>query len=131
DAFVVYNALYQCGVFISRSSISLHSIPTSHLMVPSLLQALNLGLLILNALVHWLPGYWAAFVVFFWEGLLGGSVYVNAFNNLNAESHELSREFSMGICSMADSVGIALASVLSIVVENWLLPLQPVETGLC
>lgn len=68
--YPAYNALYQLGVFISRSSLPFVRVRT--LYTPTLLQVLNLCLLTAHALWPFLPGVWWVFVVVFWEGLLGG-----------------------------------------------------------
>ena len=49
-----------------------------------------------TAMYAWIPSIWIVFVVVFWEGLLGGSTYVNAFHNVARNVDPLYREFSMG-----------------------------------
>lgn len=75
--YPTYATIYQTGVFISRSSLPLLRI--HNLYLPSLLQILNLLLLIAQALFDFIPSVWIVFAVVFWEGLLGGAVYVNTF----------------------------------------------------
>ena len=75
--YPTYALLYQAGVFISRSStpfLRLHN-----LYLPSLLQCLNLVLLTMQSLFDFIPNVWIIFLIIFWEGLLGGAVYVNTF----------------------------------------------------
>lgn len=52
---------------------------------------------------------WLVFLLIFWEGLLGGGCYVNAFNRVSIETNKKNREFAMGVVSIADGVGIAVA----------------------
>jgi battenin len=49
------------------------------------------------------------FLLIIWEGLLGGGCYVNAFNMVSIEIPQKDREFSMGVVSIADGIGIAAA----------------------
>jgi battenin len=56
-----------------------------------------------------MPSIWIVFVIIFWEGLLGGGCYVNAFDLVSIEIPRENREFSIAITSIADSFGIALA----------------------
>ena len=122
DFYPTYNALYQAGVFISRSSIlflRLHNI-----YFPSLLQLVNLAILTAHALLYFLPNVWAVFAIFFWTGLLGGAVYVNAFAKVSDEVVESEREFSLSATTVADSSGILTASLLSMGLETVLCNFQ-------
>src|ERR1700753_1285407 len=77
EFYPTYNAIYQVGVFISRSSTPFFRV--HYLYTTSLLQVLNLVILTLHAVFDFLPNVWFVFAIIFWEGLLGGLVYVNAF----------------------------------------------------
>ncbi|KAM7213928.1 Batten's disease protein Cln3 [Rhypophila decipiens] len=113
-----YGFLYQLGVFISRSStpwVRIH-----HLYSPSLLQVGNLVLLTLHALFNFIPSVYIVFVVIFWEGLLGGAVYVNTFAEIMENVPLEEREFSLGATSVSDSGGICIAGLLGMVMEVWL-----------
>ena len=116
--YPMYNAIYQIGVFISRSSTPFFRV--HHLYAPSLLQILNLFLLTLHALFDFIPTVWIIFAIVFWEGLLGGLVYVNTFAEItdNVPIHD--REFSLSATSVSDSAGICLAGFLSMAFEVWL-----------
>jgi hypothetical protein len=72
--YPTYNAIYQVGVFISRSSTPFFRV--HHLYAPSFLQMVNLLLLTLHALFNFIPNVYIIFIIVFWEGLLGGLVYV-------------------------------------------------------
>jgi battenin len=114
--YPLYAFLYQLGVFISRSSspfIRLHNLYT-----PTLLQVLNLAILISHSLYFWIPSVWLVFGVIFWEGLLGGAVYVNTFAEIMDSVPEKEREFSLGATSVSDSGGICLASILGMIIEG-------------
>ncbi|RMZ81151.1 hypothetical protein DV737_g2714, partial [Chaetothyriales sp. CBS 132003] len=113
-----YNAIYQAGVFISRSSTPFFR--THNLYLPSWLQVGNLVLLTAQALFNFIPNVYIVFVVIFWEGLLGGLVYVNTFAEINETVPSHAREFSLSATSVSDSGGICIAGFISMVFEVWL-----------
>jgi battenin len=115
DHYVVYQVLYQVGVFISRSSIQLVRI--RYISILSLLQCLNLILLLVSTWWSLIPSVWIVFVLVLWEGLLGGACYVNAFDNIRSQVDPAYREFAMGACSLADTVGIFVAALTSMIVR--------------
>lgn len=121
-----YGFLYQLGVFISRSSTPFVRI--HNLYVPSLLQVANLVLLTLHALFNFIPSVYLVFLVIFWEGLLGGGVYVNTFAEIMENVPAEDREFSLGATSVSDSGGICIAGFLGMAMEVWLCSWQ-VERG--
>src|ERR1700754_3548986 len=90
EFYPTYSTVYQFGVFLSRSSTPFFRV---HLLyTPSLLQLLNLVLLTLHAIFNFLPSVWIIFIIIFWEGLLGGVVYVSTFaeilDNVSKEDRE-------------------------------------------
>jgi len=109
--YPAYNAIYQAGVFVSRSSTPFFRI--RNLYLPSLLQVLNLALLTLHSLFNFIPNVWLVFLIIFWEGLLGGLVYVNTFAKISDCVPEEDREFSLGATTVSDSAGICIAGFLS------------------
>lgn len=113
--YPTYNAIYQVGVFISRSSTPFFRI--HNLYLPSLLQVLNLLLLIIQALFDILPSVYIVFAIIFWEGLLGGLVYVNTFAEISDRVHKKDREFSLSATTVSDSGGICIAGFLSMGIE--------------
>lgn len=113
-----YNFLYQLGVFISRSSMPF--IRIRHLYLPSLLQVANLVLLTLHALLNFIPSVYLVFAVIFWEGLLGGAVYVNTFAEIMDNVPMAEREFSLSATTVSDSGGICIAAFLGMAMEVWL-----------
>lgn len=114
--YPLYAFLYQLGVFISRSSspfLRLHN-----LYLPSLLQCLNLFMLLTHSIYFFIPSVWIIFGIIFWEGLLGGAVYVNTFAEIMEKVPVQEREFSLGATSVSDSAGICLASLIGMVIEG-------------
>lgn len=120
--YPMYGFLYQLGVFISRSSIAFFR--TRHLYLPSFLQIANLILLTLHALFFFIPSVYLVFLVIFWEGLLGGAVYVNTFAEIMETVPTADREFSLGATSVSDSAGICLAGFIGMAIEPWLCSYQ-------
>lgn len=113
-----YNFLYQLGVFISRSSTPF--IRIHHLYLPSVLQVGNLVFLTLQSLFNFIPSVYLVFLVVFWEGLLGGAVYVNTFAEIMENVPQADREFSLSATSVSDSAGICIAGFAGMAMETWL-----------
>ncbi|VZI20245.1 unnamed protein product [Fusarium fujikuroi] len=116
DFYPMYGFLYQLGVFISRSSTPFVRI--HHLYLPSMLQVANLVLLTFHAVYFFLPSVYIVFIIIFWEGLLGGGVYVNCFAEIMENVPPEDREFSLGATTVSDSGGISIAGLVSIVMET-------------
>lgn len=116
--YPAYNAIYQVGVFISRSSTPFFRI--HDLYFPSLLQVVNLVVLTFHALFNFIPNVYIVFVIIFWEGLLGGLVYVNTFAEIGERVPQEDREFSLGATTVSDSGGICIAGFVSMIFEVWL-----------
>ncbi|KAF6810292.1 Protein BTN1-like protein 2 [Colletotrichum plurivorum] len=115
EFYPFYGFLYQLGVFISRSSTPFVRI--HRLYVPSMLQVGNLALLTAHAMLWFLPSVYVVFAIVFWEGLLGGAVYVNTFAEIMESVPAEDREFSLGATSVSDSGGICIAGFLGILLE--------------
>ncbi|KAI0535914.1 Batten's disease protein Cln3 [Xylaria digitata] len=118
DFYPMYGFLYQIGVFVSRSSIAF--IRVRQLYLASLLQVGNLVLLTLHSLLNFIPNVYIIFLIVFWEGLLGGGVYVNTFAEIMENIPFEEREFSLGATSVSDSAGICIAGFVSMAMEVWL-----------
>lgn len=116
--YPTYNAIYQVGVFISRSSTPFFRI--HNLYLPSILQVVNLVLLTIQSLTGIIPSIYIVFAIIFWEGLLGGLVYVNTFAEISDHVDKQDREFSLSATTVSDSGGICIAGFLSMVIEVWL-----------
>ncbi|KAL7908304.1 Batten's disease protein Cln3 [Trichoderma velutinum] len=122
EFYPFYGFLYQVGVFISRSSTSF--IRVHYLYLPSLLQVANLVLLTLHAIFFFIPSVYIVFIIIFWEGLLGGAVYVNCFAEIMENVPAEEREFSLSATTVSDSGGICIAGLISIVMETSLCDYQ-------
>lgn len=78
---------------------------------------LNLMLLTANALFNFIPSVYIIFVIVFWEGLLGGLVYVSTFAEITDNVPKEDREFSLGATSVSDSGGICVAGFIGMALE--------------
>lgn len=120
-----YQALYQFGVFTSRSSVSWVELPPLGLYILPFLQCANVVIFYLQALHHVLPHIAIVFTLIYIEGLFGGASYVNTFNRIHKEAPPEVREFSLSIASAGDSVGISLSGFCSILLHNHICALYP------
>ncbi|XP_043253287.1 battenin isoform X3 [Colletes gigas] len=119
---------YQIGVFVSRSSVNFVTI--NKIWIMAVLQFVNVIVLLFETLYYYMPTIWLVFVFVLWEGLLGGGAYVNTFYRMSTEIPRADRKISLGIATMADSIGIAMAGWLSMPVHNAICKLpQPSRVG--
>ena len=116
--YPTYGAIYQLGVFISRSSLPFIRIRS--LYTPTFLQVANLVALTGHALLPYIPTVYFVFAIIFWEGLLGGLVYVSTFASIRDDVPEEDREFSLGAVTVSDSAGICVAGLLGVLMESFL-----------
>ncbi|CAB0038843.1 unnamed protein product [Trichogramma brassicae] len=107
---------YQIGVFLSRSSINFLSVDKIWIM--SVLQFINVVIMTFEAIYYYIPTIWIVFALVLWEGLLGGAAYVNTFYRMTKEVPWEKRQVALGIASMSDSFGIAIAGWLAMPVHN-------------
>ncbi|KAL8689855.1 MAG: hypothetical protein Q9218_004564 [Villophora microphyllina] len=116
--YPTYATIYQLGVFVSRSSLPFLRIHA--LYPPSILQIANLLLLTCQSLFSFLPSVYIVFAIVFWEGLLGGLVYVNTYAEIRDRVPNDEREFALGATTVSDSAGITVAGLLGLGVETFL-----------
>ena len=127
QTFYVYsNWCYQAGVFVSRSSGTVWKARRRALWVMPVLQIGLLGMFLAVAVTHFWYNYWLL-VPCFAAGLLGGAVYVNSFTLIAREVEPQYVEFSLGAASVADSLGIAVADVVSVFLQGCLFKVNKVE----
>ncbi|CCK73560.1 amino acid transporter YHC3 NDAI_0G05770 [Naumovozyma dairenensis CBS 421] len=115
DIYVTYGTLYQLGVFISRSTAHLFRLKRLYLL--SFLQSLNFILAILQSWYFKIKNPWIIMSLIFYEGLLGGSSYINTFLNIHDEVEPSKTEFALGSVSIADSFGVFLAALIGLQLE--------------
>ncbi|SMN21818.1 similar to Saccharomyces cerevisiae YJL059W YHC3 Vacuolar membrane protein involved in the ATP-dependent transport of arginine into the vacuole and possibly in balancing ion homeostasis [Maudiozyma saulgeensis] len=115
DFYVTYGTLYQMGVFISRSTAHVFRIKQLYLL--SALQAINLLIVLLQSWNYIVHRPWPIMILIVYEGLLGGSSYVNTFLNVLSNVPPQDKEFALGSVSIADSLGILLAALVGTKLE--------------
>ncbi|XP_067683725.1 battenin-like isoform X2 [Haliotis asinina] len=117
-----YQVDYQVGVLISRSSVNCFEI--KKLWILPILQFVNLAVLLTQVFYRYIPNFWIIIAIVFFEGLLGGAAYVNTFYRVRKETAPEVREFSLGVATVGDSVGIAVAGAAAIPTHNRLCSLK-------
>lgn len=118
DHYKTYSALYQTGVFISRTFG--RNIPVSNIWIFAIMQFGMLSLLTFEALFMYINQVYVILALVFLEGLLGGAAYVNTFCNITEQVEKSNLEFSMGFTGIADSSGIGLAGFTCLFFEPFL-----------
>jgi battenin len=105
------------GVFISRSSGNLFTVSLKILWVMPMLQGVNLFIFWLISIHHFWYDY-SVLLMCFIAGLLGGGVYVQGYNRINADMPKELREFAISSASVADSFGILVADISSLFIQS-------------
>uniref|UniRef100_A0A060T0D8 Protein BTN n=1 Tax=Blastobotrys adeninivorans TaxID=409370 RepID=A0A060T0D8_BLAAD len=116
DAYVTYGTLYQLGVLISRSSSPFFRV--RKIYYPSILQAVNTFICILQSLFVIIPNIYILFLLMFYEGLLGGLAYVNTYLLVTETVPLHEREFALGAVGMSDSAGVVMSGIISLWLEK-------------
>jgi battenin len=114
-----YALLYQIGVFISRSSVNFF--PIKRLYIVATLQVVNLGFLWAVAYWNFIPNIWILFPIIVWEGLIGGSIYVNAFYLISSEIDDAYKEFCLSSVSFWYACGILGSAFAGLALQPWLI----------
>ncbi|XP_030748507.1 battenin [Sitophilus oryzae] len=107
---------YQVGVFISRSSVNFWHIKQTWIM--AVFQGINVIIFTTEAIYYYIPSFYIVVALVLWEGLLGGSSYVNTYYRITNEVAPENKQFSMAITGFADSAGISLAGIFAILAHN-------------
>lgn len=113
--YTSFQTAYQSGAFISRSSIEFVKFPRIWLL--PFVQFCNFLLLLTGALFRFLPHRYVVFCVMFFEGLVGGVVYVNAFYKLRKTAPSELKAWALGAASVGDTLGITFAACVNIFLE--------------
>ncbi|RNA16008.1 battenin [Brachionus plicatilis] len=78
----------------------------------------NTDVLFLHVIYGFIPSITIVLIITFWEGLIGGGCYVNALNLVSIQIPKIYREFSIGVTTIADTIGIALAGFTALPLHN-------------
>jgi battenin len=119
------NWLYQAGVFVSRSSGTLFTVPMAVLWLMPTLQTLNV-------VIYWsiaanqqdssiVGSFWHSptflYTTAFYTGLLGGAVYIHGYKRICKDITLAHREFALSATSVAESFGILMADLSGLVIQ--------------
>ncbi|KAL3791679.1 hypothetical protein HJC23_003936 [Cyclotella cryptica] len=88
----------------------------SVLWLMPMLQVANLMFFLLNLIHHFWYNYSLILSCFF-AGLLGGGVYVQGYSRLNLDVPRALCEFAIGSAGTADSLGIFVADIASLIIQ--------------
>ncbi|VDK20500.1 unnamed protein product [Taenia asiatica] len=129
-----FQVVYQCGVFVSRSSLKLCRV--KEIWAIAVLQGLMFILFLVQTISPFTNNIGAFCGVIFFEGSLGGLAYVNTFDrvlktvrlirildpptSLHSSTKANTREYSMSVAAFSDSLGITCAAFAAIPLHNWL-----------
>jgi battenin len=91
-----------------------------NIWIPAFLQVGLFFFFFFDSLFRLTPNIIIPFGLTVFEGLLGGLTYVNAFYLISEEVEEEFKEFSMGITSVANTIGISLAGLSSVGIQPFL-----------
>lgn len=116
--YPTYQAIYQTGVFISRTFGRALPVPNSWIF--AILQFGMLILLSLETIWVFIDNIYVIFGLICFEGLLGGAAYINTFCNITHQVPKEQVEFSMAFTGIADSTGIGLAGFTCLAYEPFL-----------
>ncbi|CAI5449929.1 unnamed protein product [Caenorhabditis angaria] len=115
-----YQVLYQLGVFLSRSSVKFFEMPVWLIWLLPLMQVINMLFFFFEAVYWFIPTIIIIFCLIIFEGLLGGSAYVNTYNKIHKLVEPDIREYSLSAASMGNSIGTNFAAFISIPLYNWI-----------
>lgn len=72
-----------------------------------------------DAIYFFIPHIWIVFILILYEGLLGGSSYVNTFDRIHREIPADIKEYCISAASMSDAIGIVIAGFAAIPLHNF------------
>ncbi len=75
-------------------------------------------------MANFVPNIYFLFAIIFYEGILGGLVYVSTFALVYKTTAAEEREFAMGAVGSADAFGIVTAGLLALWLEPFLCQYQ-------
>ena len=117
------NWMYQAGVFVSRSSGTLCTIPLWVLWLMPSLQVVNLVVFCFVASHPSIPAYQPVILYAgaFYTGILGGAVYIHGYKRICLDIVPIDlREFSLSATSVAESIGVLVADSMGLVIQGCL-----------
>ena len=124
------NWMYQAGVFLSRSSGTLFTVPISVLWLMPTLQTINLIVFCFVASRPLTSPLYKPSILYagaFYTGLLGGAVYISGYKRICADLPLVHREFALSATSVAEGLGIVVADVVGLVIQGCIYQINGLE----
>jgi battenin len=84
------------------------------LQLPAVFQVINAVLLSFESVYAFIPSIYITFGVILWEGIMGGSIYVNTFYLMSQKFEGTEKEFCLGATSMSYGLSITLSAIVGI-----------------
>eukprot|EP00298_Acanthocystis_sp_HF-20_P007111 c16787_g1_i1.p1 GENE.c16787_g1_i1~~c16787_g1_i1.p1 ORF type:complete len:424 (+),score=180.03 c16787_g1_i1:34-1272(+) len=119
EFYTFSNMAYQVGVFFSRTSGVIWNPDVTILWLMPIFQCFLLIFFSFDA-VHQFWYDHSVLVLCFVSGFFGGAVYVNAYKHISSNTPSNQRELALAGASLADTLGIAFASLISLFVQSCL-----------
>lgn len=108
--------MYQIGVFSSRSLGAFFKPRQTWWAI--VLQILNAsGFIYMTSSMN-MPSAWIIFILVFGVGCVGGYCYVQTFHRLVKQLPVSQHKFSLGMITIAESIGIAVGGLSAIPIRN-------------
>lgn len=116
--FDFYNAFHgaQCAGFLISGTFSTF-LKIKSIWILSILQFINLIIMIIISITKWIPLNWFILIIMFWTGLIEGCAYVKTFYRIHKEEHQARKRFSLGMTTIITSLGIIVGAVASILMK--------------
>lgn len=72
------------------------------------------------AIYAFVPSFWLIALVVLWEGIMGGSIYINTFYLISEQFTGRAKEFCLGSTTQAYGFSITMAAVIGIFFQPFL-----------
>jgi len=127
EAYKYLNLLYQCGVFVSRSTASFLKANLFTLWTMPVLQLAFLIFFIINADGTELLKGWILLLPAFFVGLVAGALYFSYFVILTRKLPKKLHELALSSACQATNIGMLFANVCSLYIQWCLFKSNSIE----
>lgn len=107
---------YEIGVFSSRSLGSF--LKPRRAWWATIVQFLNFIFFMYVASIGQISYPWIIIIFVFWLGVVGGLCFVHTFHRLVKELPVYQHKFSLGMITIAESVGVAIGGATAILIHD-------------
>lgn len=118
NSFIILTVCYQFGVLVSRGSLDCFKVKKLWILI--IVQVLNFVLWFLNVYFFVVTHYAIAFIHIAIVGMMGGTLYVNVlYSIVSSKTLDFNdKELAMIMCTIFDDLGILVASIFSLILDN-------------